>query len=104
MLCVYYKLCCICLSSWLELFGDVNKRVDWDARAAEVYFHDKTGSCRMDFKNERKLKQKERKFEESKEDDGDRSNQTQLEESSEEAEERYIDINFEYCLKFCYWL
>ena len=49
----------------------MNKRVDWDARAAEVYFHDKTGSCRMDFKNERKLKQKERKFEESKEDDGD---------------------------------
>ena len=38
------------------------------------------------------------------EEDGERSNQTQLEESSEDAEERYVDTNFEYCLKFCYWL
>ena len=41
----------------------------------------------MDFKNEQKLRQKKRKFEKSKEDDGDRSNQAQKQE-----------------LKFCYWL
>ena len=86
------------------LFGDVCRRVDWYAGAAGVYFHDKTGSCCMDFKNERKLRQNKRKFEKSKENDGDRSNQAQLEESSEYAEERYVDTNFECCLKFCYWL
>ena len=53
----------------------------------------------MDFKNERKLRQKKRKFEKSKEDDGDGSNQPQLEESPEDAQERYVDTNFE-----CYWL
>ena len=99
MLYVYDKLCCICLSSGLELFRDVYKSADWDAGAAGVYFHDKTGSCRMDFKNERKLRQKKKKFEKSKEDDGDRSNQAQLEESPEDAEERYVDTNFEYCSK-----
>ena len=52
----------ICISSQLELFGDVYKRVNWDARTAGVYFHDKTGSCRMDFKNEEKLREKKRKF------------------------------------------
>ena len=60
MLYVYDKLCSICLSSGLELFGDVYKRVDLDAGAAGVYFYDKNGSCRMDFKNERKLRQKKR--------------------------------------------
>ena len=80
------------------------KREDWDAGVAEVYFYDKTGNCRMNFKNEAKLRQKKRKFEKSKEDDGDRSNQVQLEESYEDAVQRYVDTNFEYCLKFCYWL
>ena len=81
------------------------KRVEcWSSVYFLVYFHDKTGSCCMDFKNERKLMQKIRKFDKSKEDDGDRSNQPQLEESSEDAEERYVDTNFEYCLKFCDWL
>ena len=61
----------------------------------------------MDFKNERTawkvskygpektsyldtfhaVRQKKRKFEKSKEDDGDRSNQAQLKESTEDAEE-----------------
>ena len=104
MLYVYDKLCYICFLSGLELFGDVYKRVDWDAGAAGMYFHDKTGSCRTDFKNERKLRQKKKKFEESKKDDDDRSNQPQLEESSEDAQERCVDANFECCLKFCYWL
>ena len=58
----------------------------------------------MDFKNERKLRQKKKKFEKSKEVDGDKSNQAQLEESPENAEERYVDTNFEYCSKFRYWL
>ena len=107
MLYVYDNLCYICLLSGLDLFGDVYKRVDWDAGAAGVYFvyfHDKTGSCRTDFKNERKLRQKKKKFEESKKDDDGRSNQPQLEESSEDAQERCVDANFESCLKFCYWL
>ena len=64
----------ICLPSGLELFGDVYKRVDWDVTAAGVYFHDRTGSCHMDFKNEWKLRQTKRKFEKSKEDEGERSN------------------------------
>ena len=54
-------LCCNCLSLGLELFGDVNKMVDWHARAAGVYFQNKSGSCRMDFKNKRKLRQGKRK-------------------------------------------
>ena len=101
---VYDKLCCICLSSGRELFSDGYNRVDWDAGAARVYFYDKAGSCRIDFKNERKLREKKRKFQKSMEEDGERSIQTQLEESSEDAEQRYVDTNFEYCLKFCYWL
>ena len=104
MLYVYDKLCCICLSSGLELFSHGYNRVDWDAGAAGVYFYDKAGSCRINFKYERKLTKKKRKFEKSMEEDGERSNQTQLEESSEDAEERYVDTNFVYCLKFCYWL
>ena len=58
MLHGYDRLCCICLSSEQELFGGVYKRVDWDAGAARVYFHGKTGGCRIDFKNEQKLRQK----------------------------------------------
>ena len=85
-----YKLCCICLSSGLELFGDVCKRVDWDVEAAGVCFHDKTGDRHVDFKNERGLRQKKKKFEKSKEDDGDRSNEALLGELSEVTMERYV--------------
>ena len=58
----------------------------------------------MDFKNERGLRQKKKKFEKSKEDDGDRSNEVLLEESSEVTKERYVATKFECFLKFCYWL
>ena len=51
----------------------------------------------------RKPKQKKSKFEKNKE-DGDKSNQAQLEELSENAGERYVDTIFEYWLNFCYWL
>ena len=66
MLYVYDKLCCICLSSGRELFSDGYNRVDWDAGAAGVYFYDKAGSCRIDFKNERKLRKKKRKFQKTR--------------------------------------
>ena len=78
--------------------------MDWDVKAAGMCFHDKTGDRHVDFKNERGLRQKKKKFEKSKEDDGDRSNEVLLEESSEVTKERYVATKFECFLKFCYWL
>ena len=37
------------------MFGDIFTKREWGVGLAGIYYHDKTGNCRVDLKNKSKL-------------------------------------------------